>query len=49
VFEPSDAFAIMVHEVSAAIRGDETNLFPWESSVRVAQIVDEITHFTTLQ
>jgi predicted dehydrogenase len=48
-FEPSDAFALMVHEVSAAIRGDETNLFPWESSVRVAQIVDEIAQFTSSQ
>jgi D-xylose 1-dehydrogenase (NADP+, D-xylono-1,5-lactone-forming) len=45
VFEPSDAFALMVHEVSAAIRGDEAFVFPWEDSVRVAEIVDEIAQF----
>ena len=45
VFEPSDAFALMVQEVSAAIRGDEAYVFPWESSVRVAEIVEEIAQF----
>ena len=45
VFEPSDAFALMVQEVSAAIRGDKAYVFPWESSVRVAEIVDEIAQF----
>jgi predicted dehydrogenase len=47
VFEPSDAFALMVHEVSRAIGGDEAYVFPWESSVRVAEIVEEIAQFTT--
>jgi predicted dehydrogenase len=49
VFEPSDAFALMVHEVSSAIRGDRGQVFPGESSVRVAEIVDEIVQFTTLK
>ena len=49
VFEPSDAFALMVHEVSSAIRGDRGQVFPGESSVRVAEIVDEIAQFTTLK
>jgi predicted dehydrogenase len=44
-FAPSDAFALMVHEVSAAFRGDEAYVFPWESSVRVAEIVEEIAQF----
>ena len=46
-FAPSDAFALMVHEVSRAIGGDEAYVFPWESSVRVAEIVEEIAQFTT--
>ena len=45
VFAPSDAFALMVHEVSAAIRGDKAYVFPWENSVRVAEIIDKITQF----
>lgn len=48
-FGPSDAFALMVHEVSAAIRGDEAHVFPWESSVRAAEIVDEISQFNLNQ
>jgi D-xylose 1-dehydrogenase (NADP+, D-xylono-1,5-lactone-forming) len=48
-FEPSDAFALMVQELSAAIRGDKAYVFPWESSVRVAAIIDEIAQFNTSQ
>lgn len=48
VFAPSDAFALMVNEVSTAIRGDEAFVFPWEDSVHVAEIVDEIAQFQSL-
>lgn len=46
-FEPSDAFALMVEQVSAAISGHGANLFPWQDSVRVAELVDEIAQFKT--
>jgi xylose dehydrogenase (NAD/NADP) len=45
VFEPSDAFAIMVEEVSMAILQDQAVLFLGQSSVRVAEVIDEVMRF----
>ena len=44
-FAPNDPFAFMVQGVSAAIRGDESRMFPGESSLRVAEILDDIRNF----
>jgi predicted dehydrogenase len=41
-FAPDDAFALMVQEVSAAIRGESAEVFPASSSLRVAEILDSI-------
>jgi predicted dehydrogenase len=45
VFEPSDAFAIMVEEVSTAILQESAPLFPGDSSVRVAKVIDQVSRF----
>jgi D-xylose 1-dehydrogenase (NADP+, D-xylono-1,5-lactone-forming) len=45
VFEPSDAFAIMVEEVSTAILQESAPLFPGDSSVRVAEVIDQVSRF----
>ena len=41
-FAPDDAFALMVEDVSAAIRGESAEVFPASSSLRVADIFDSI-------
>ena len=41
-FAPDDAFALMVQDVSAAIRGEDSSVFPSTSSLRVAEILDSI-------
>ena len=41
-FAPDDAFALMVQDVSAAIRGESAEVFPASSSLRVAEILDSI-------
>jgi predicted dehydrogenase len=41
-FAPDDAFALMVQEVSTAIRGESAEVFPASSSLRVAEILDSI-------
>lgn len=41
-FAPDDAFALMVQDVSAAIRGERAEVFPASSSLRVAEILDSI-------
>ncbi len=41
-FAPDDAFALMVEDVSAAIQGHDATVFPSESSLRVAEILDDI-------
>ncbi len=41
-FAPDDAFALMVEDVSAAIRGLNSTVFTAESSHRVAQILDGV-------
>ena len=45
VFDPSDAFAIMVEEVSKAILQESAPLFPGDSSVRVAEVIDQVSRF----
>jgi len=44
-FAPDDAFALMVEDVSAAIRGESAEVFPGSSSLRVAEILDSIRAF----
>lgn len=44
-FPPDDAFALMVEDVSAAIRGERADLFPASSSLRVAEVLDSIRTF----
>jgi len=44
-FAPDDAFALMVEDVSAAIRGESNKIFPAPSSLRVAEILDSIRTF----
>jgi predicted dehydrogenase len=39
-FAPDDAFSLMVQDVSAAIRGESTSVFPSSSSLLVAEILD---------
>lgn len=41
-FAPDDAFSLMVQDVSAAIRGEDSSVFPSTSSLRVAEILDSI-------
>jgi len=41
-FAPNDAFSLMVQDVSAAIRGERSEVFPASSSLRVAEILDSI-------
>jgi predicted dehydrogenase len=41
-FAPDDAFSLMVQDVSAAIRGERSEVFPASSSLRVAEILDSI-------
>jgi len=41
-FAPDDAFSLMVQDVSAAIRGKGSEVFPASSSLRVAEILDSI-------
>jgi predicted dehydrogenase len=41
-FAPDDAFALMVQDVSAAIRGEDSSVFPSTSSLQVAEILDSI-------
>jgi predicted dehydrogenase len=41
-FAPDDAFSLMVQDVSAAIRGESSSVFPSASSLRVAEILDSI-------
>ena len=41
-FAPDDAFSLMVQGVSAAIRGENSEVFPASSSLRVAEILDSI-------
>ncbi len=45
-FPPDDAFALMVQDVSAAIRGKDATIFPENSSLRVAEILDSIRKFS---
>lgn len=45
-FPPDDAFALMVQDVSAAIRGEDSTIFHGESSLRVAEILDAIRTFS---
>ena len=44
-FEADDAFALMVHGVSAAIEAGEPTIFPAASSLRAAEITDAISRF----
>ena len=44
-FAPDDAFALMVEDVSAAIRGERNKVFPAPSSLRVTEILDSIRTF----
>lgn len=44
-FAPDDAFALMVEDVSAAVRGESNNVFPAPSSLRAAEILDSIRTF----
>ncbi len=44
-FAPDDAFALMVEDVSAAIRGESAEVFSASSSLRVAEILDSIRAF----
>ena len=44
-FEADDAFALMVHGVSAAIETGESTIFPATSSLRAAEITDAIVGF----
>lgn len=46
IFAPDDAFALMVQDVSAAIRGESAEVFPASSSLRVAEILDSVHNFT---
>lgn len=41
-FPPDDAFMSMVENVSAAVRGEASSMFPAEDSLRVAEILDRI-------
>jgi len=41
-FAPDDAFSLMVRDVSAAIRGEVSSVFPSTSSLLVAEILDSI-------
>jgi predicted dehydrogenase len=41
-FAPDDAFSLMVQDVSSAIRGERSEVFPASSSLRVAAILDSI-------
>ena len=41
-FAPDDAFSLMVQDVSAAIRSENSEVFPASSSLRVAEILDSI-------
>jgi predicted dehydrogenase len=41
-FAPDDAFSLMVQDVSAAIRGERSEVFPASSSLRVGEILDSI-------
>ena len=41
-FAPDDAFSLMVQDVSAAIRGEVSSVFPSASSLRAAEILDSI-------
>jgi len=41
-FAPDDAFSLMVQDVSAAIRGESSSVFPSASSLRAAEILDSI-------
>jgi predicted dehydrogenase len=41
-FAPDDAFSLMVQDVSAAIRGERSEVFPASSFLRVAEILDSI-------
>lgn len=41
-FAPDDAFSLMVQDVSAAIRGEDSSVFPSKSSLQVAEILDSI-------
>jgi predicted dehydrogenase len=44
-FEADDAFALMVHGVSAAIETGESTIFPAASSLCAAEIADAIARF----
>ncbi len=44
-FAPDDAFALMVHGVSAAIEAGDVALFPSASSLRAAEITDAISRY----
>jgi hypothetical protein len=44
-FEADDAFALMVHGVSAAIEAGEPTIFPAASSLCAAEIADAIARF----
>lgn len=41
-FAPDDAFSLMVQDVSAAILGEDSSVFPQSSSLLVAEILDSI-------
>jgi len=41
-FAPDNAFSLMVQDVSAAIRGEDSSVFPSTSSLLVAEILDSI-------
>ena len=44
-FAPDDAFSLMVQDVSAAIVGEASSVFPLSSSLRVAEVLDSIRSF----
>lgn len=44
-FAPDDAFSLMVQDVSAAIVGEASSVFPLSSSLRVAQVLDSIRSY----
>jgi predicted dehydrogenase len=45
-FAPDDAFSLMVQDVSAAIRGEDSQVFSSASSLRVAEILDTIRNYS---
>ena len=44
-FAADDAFALMIQDVSAAVRGEASTIFPGESSWRVADTLDAVRRY----